>query len=475
MRKEKINKKKVIGVLVVLGVMIFLSFAFLKRQHIDVKNDGVMTLEVGQKLSNQVQDYLDLKFFFPFEKENISQQTKIQWDHLDYIDEKKKLVNIGEYQGPLVYDTHKYAITLKVEDTTAPQIECDEILPYAKEDFQIEDYIKVSDNSYKECQVDIDIQTLDINKLGEYSIQVTATDPYKNQTKETFDVEVADIDGPAFQNVDKTVSYLGEKFDPLENVEAIDNLDGNCTDKIQVNGKVDSQKAGVYHLEYQVEDKHGNQNTATREVIVLKESDKVKNVPMILQMPTYHNGCESASSTMLLNYYGYDVTLSQVVKSVPTIPLETHNHRLYGANPNEAFTGSMSKEGYGIFSKPMAKVVQKWIDQKGGKHQVENITGASVEELFAYINQGKPVQVWASVYMNDFKYSSHKTWYIKTLDGKYTDETYTFKNSEHSLLLVGYTKNTVIMNDPLRGTVEYNREAFQKAYEVMGKQALILK
>ena len=49
---------------------------------------------------------------------------------------------------------------------------------------------------------------------------------------------------------------------------AVDNLDGDITDRVVIQGTVDPQTMGTYHLQYTVTDSFGNAGTATRTVIV---------------------------------------------------------------------------------------------------------------------------------------------------------------------------------------------------------------
>lgn len=470
---QKYNVKK-ICFLVTFVVILCIVFIFYQRSRIFVKNNGIIQIEVGETYSQDAIDYLSLHFYLPFEKENISKDTELYFDNLQYIDEEEKIVDIGEYKGVLSYKENKYDITLIVTDTTSPTIEVENEIPYNQKDFQISDYIKVFDNSQKECQVEVDDSHLDIHKIGEYTITVTAKDESENELKKEFSIKVMDKSGPVITNINDVSLKIGDQFDEMEGVKAIDEVEGDCSQSLHVEGSVNTNKKGLYELTYTAKDSSGNITSEKRQVTVNEATSRIKNVPMIKQLPDYYNGCESASSTMLLQYYGYDVSMTQMVKSVPTIPLETYNGRLYGANPNEAFTGSMSKEGYGVFVKPMMNVMQKKINQQNGKHVVKNITGSSIDDLLKYIDQGIPVQVWATELMKDVNRSSRKTWYIKTLEGTYTDDKYTFIIDEHCLVLIGYTQNTVIMNDPLRGIVEYDLSLFRSAYEGMGKQALIM-
>lgn len=200
----------------------------------------------------------------------------------------------------------------------------------------------------------------------------------------------------------------------------------------------------------------------------------IKDVPIILQIPNYHNGCESASSTMILQYYGYNITLPEVIEKVPIVPLEYKKGRLYGGDPNESFTGSMSSRGYGIYAKPMVDVLKSIIKDQNGKHQVKNLTGSSLEDLLTYVEMGHPIQIWATASLQTYEQSSKQEWYVKTLDGEYTNEKVTFPISEHCLVLVGYDEENIYLNNPLEGLSIWNKEKFEKSYIDMGKQAIMI-
>ena len=52
--------------------------------------------------------------------------------------------------------------------------------------------------------------------------------------------------------------YVGDEFDPLDDVTAVDNVDGDIKSKLEIVGEVDTTKPGVYVLTYKVKDKAGN-------------------------------------------------------------------------------------------------------------------------------------------------------------------------------------------------------------------------
>ncbi|GAB3596899.1 immunoglobulin-like domain-containing protein [Microbacterium tumbae] len=67
---------------------------------------------------------------------------------------------------------------------------------------------------------------------------------------------------------------LGSAFDPLDGVSAEDNVDGDLTSEIEVEGAVDTAEAGAYELVYRVQDARGNVSTAERTVTVLAEGEE---------------------------------------------------------------------------------------------------------------------------------------------------------------------------------------------------------
>ncbi|WP_238567703.1 DUF5011 domain-containing protein [Bifidobacterium stellenboschense] len=80
--------------------------------------------------------------------------------------------------------------------------------------------------------------------------------------------KTTDTTAPVFKGVDDVTVDFGAAFDPLAGVTASDDVDGDVTSSITVEGAVDTSKAGDYMLTYTVSDKAGNKATATRKVTV---------------------------------------------------------------------------------------------------------------------------------------------------------------------------------------------------------------
>lgn len=107
-------------------------------------------------------------------------------------------------------------------------------------------------------------------KEGLYSVTFT----YKRY-KRVMKIEVKDTGKPNITLIEGEVIKLpiNEKYiEP--GYEAIDNLDGNITDKVKIEGIVDETKVGRYTLKYTVEDSRGNKTVKNRFIEVF---DKTPN------------------------------------------------------------------------------------------------------------------------------------------------------------------------------------------------------
>ena len=82
-----------------------------------------------------------------------------------------------------------------------------------------------------------------------------------------------DVTPPEITVPDDTELAVGDPFDPLAGVTATDNTDGDVTDRIEVVGTVDTEKAGSYALTYVVADTNGNQVIVPRVVRVVAPVD----------------------------------------------------------------------------------------------------------------------------------------------------------------------------------------------------------
>ena len=94
-------------------------------------------------------------------------------------------------------------------DKEKPVITSDQIeVPYG-EVFDV-DAVDVTDNHDSRDQITVKANTdsLDVNQLGTYNVDVTATDQYSNETTKTVKVKVVDQVGPKIETLGSNQGYV---------------------------------------------------------------------------------------------------------------------------------------------------------------------------------------------------------------------------------------------------------------------------
>ncbi|MCM3115926.1 C39 family peptidase [Neobacillus sp. MER 74] len=195
-----------------------------------------------------------------------------------------------------------------------------------------------------------------------------------------------------------------------------------------------------------------------------KVPDSIKlDVPLINQMdaPKLYNGCEITSLAMILNYHGIQVTKNELANRVKTVPLTYSNGKK--GNPNAGFVGDMANgPGLGVYNGPVFDVAQKYVGDRA-----VNLTNHSFDEVLEEVGQGLPV--WIITTSSFAPVSVFQAW--NTPQGKIN---ITF--SEHSVVITGYDENYIYINNPYgEKNQKLNRTSFIKAWEQMGKQAIVIK
>ena len=192
--------------------------------------------------------------------------------------EKTDKVNVdklGVYQ--VVYEAqsgrkHKTARrTVSVEDHTPPVIELitdEEHYTLPGHPYQEEGY-KVTDN------YDGDItDRMESYSDGEY-MHYSARDGHGNVAEAERFIIYDDRKGPVitFDGGDSVTIARGRSF--TDSYKAVDDLDGDVTDKVKVEGSVDTSREGTYTLKYTVSDSYGNVTEKTRTVKVVGQQGVV--------------------------------------------------------------------------------------------------------------------------------------------------------------------------------------------------------
>ena len=173
--------------------------------------------------------------------------------------------------------------------------------------------------------------------------------------------------------------------------------------------------------------------------VIVKENKKIINVSAICQYPELPTGCESAAATMVLQYYGTNITAQEFASNWLSCSENFYksNNELYGPDPNEVFVGNpFSENSYGCF----ASVIVKAVNENSTECKAQKITNKSLSQLCdEYINNNKPVLIWATMGMKESK--SGKSWYLTN------GERFTWTAGEHCMVLVGYSDEYYFLND----------------------------
>lgn len=198
------------------------------------------------------------------------------------------------------------------------------------------------------------------------------------------------------------------------------------------------------------------------------------NIPYVSQLPKFPTGCEAASCCMLLQYYGYSITIDEMVDIIPRKNLYKKNGKTYGPDINEMFVGdprytyTSSTPGYGVFSPAVTTALQKAVDERGGGHTAVRISGCTFQQMLKYIKDGSPAIVWATYKMQTPK--TVNAWYIED-----TGEYFEYPRGTHVMILSGYSPTTVTTVDPYgNGVLTFPMSKFKEKWELLGCQAIVL-
>ena len=127
---------------------------------------------------------------------------------------------------------------------------------------------------------------VNVNEPGIYDVTYKVTDSegasYTTTIKVTVNPKAADLNAcPVINATDKTLT-VGDEFDPLADVTAEDEEDGDITDKIEIlNNEVNTTKPGKYEVTYKVTDSGGASHVKTIKVTVNPKMEPLNAAPII--------------------------------------------------------------------------------------------------------------------------------------------------------------------------------------------------
>lgn len=219
-------------------------------------------------------------------------------DITDKVKVKENNVNVdkvGDYTVTysLTYNGNEVTKTIKVsvkDSDNLPTITAENIIIKIGDKFNPLDNVTAKDCKGKDITSDIKIvkNTVDTNKEGSYLVIYSVEDSDGNSINKSIIVYVtdntllkSDITPPVITGVSDRLLKIGDKYDPLEGLNCVDNVDGNIKLKIESNN-VDTSKQGIYYVTYSGEDSSQNKSLRTIRVTVMNSIEiKDKEAPTI--------------------------------------------------------------------------------------------------------------------------------------------------------------------------------------------------
>lgn len=192
----------------------------------------------------------------------------------------------------------------------------------------------------------------------------------------------------------------------------------------------------------------------------------ILDVPIIKQNPELKYGCEVTSLTMVLEHAGIRTDKLKLADELPkdddpVKKTESGDITRWG-NPDHGFVGDMTgkHEGYAVYAGPLETLMNQYLHNR-----TVNLTRKPFDEVLAQIKKGKPVILWTTG-----NYKAPDRWE----SWKHGNEEIHTPLDLHAVVLVGYDKEHLYINDPLTGKKAHktNKDSFLESWNALGQQAL---
>ena len=202
----------------------------------------------------------DTYYHFRNVKSDVEIEGKVDYD------------KIGEYEIEFQYDSWFRKIskktTVKVVDTTSPEIIIEQgeeyNLSYSKE--FIEPGVKADDNYDGDISENIVIEKNEIDETH-FDVKYSVKDSSENKAEKIRHVTIVDDVPPeiTLNGIENIYILPGGQYEE-KGATAVDEKDGDLTDKISIEGTVDTSKEGEYTVTYKVSDSKGNEGVKQRKI-----------------------------------------------------------------------------------------------------------------------------------------------------------------------------------------------------------------
>lgn len=266
MRNKYVNRVIVSVLCGFIVVDILLVYLALTISPIQLKRD-CFTFQYGEDIATNVDYYVNAN-------QSVLENVKLDLSHVSQ--------EVGKYQASIEYFGKKESFEIEVIDTVKPRFQLKQIQFNVRlgQTIKAVDLIKEVEDLSNTTVYFYDENTGEktlyksFDMEGSYIERIIVEDDHGNQSSALRVKIVVEENNvvPQIKGANDCVIHVGDEFDLRKGVKAYDDLEGDITDRIIIEGYVDNNQSGEYQVVYRVLDNQGNMAKVVRKVTV-EEND----------------------------------------------------------------------------------------------------------------------------------------------------------------------------------------------------------
>lgn len=282
---------------------------------------------------------------------------------------------MATYPAYIEYNGQRYSFSIVIEDTIPPSVQLKDgnttVKCYVGQTVRASDLVTVSDDSEYTVYFKLDdgsyVETMTLKEEMRRDFPIYAKDASGNEqspVRVILDVSLDD-EKPVISGADTTSLKLGASFDPYEGVSATDNVDGDLTSELKIEGSVDTNTLGSYRLTYRVKDSSGNEAVVTRTVVVSEDGQHGQND--VGDGPFLTNSQVQARDQKVVSLMDGELDIFSDESFVRELNEYLCTHFTPSDNASTSYDVIVNQEGNRI---AMARAVKVFLDAKGLANQI---------------------------------------------------------------------------------------------------------
>lgn len=425
--------KKVTSVSLIIFIEIMLAIYllfFYKTLHIKLIGNNSQTISVNSNYKDEgvascYGTAFKCKYIKPIIKSNINSDK------------------IGNYEISYTVSVKNNKKTvkrkIKVIDTIKPIINFKSIPKVCKNGYISEENYDVYDNYDKNVKID--------KKIENEKIIYTVTDSSQNKIIKEIAAEIID------DKISPVITLKGNLYEYVQvgseykepGYTAYDNCMGDVTDKVAIDGSVDTSKSGIYVISYSVKDDSGNKTTIKRYVKVYKKykGETITPAGKTIYL-TFDDGPSSYTNEILNILKEYDIKATFFV-------VNTGNDSILKREVNEGHTVALHSYTHN-YRTVYSSTDAYFLDLELIRNKVKSVTGVDTNIIrfpggsSNTVSKSYCPKIMSSL-VNDVQNRGYKyvDWNIDSGDVTATSSAQIINNIKKSLK--GNATNVILMHD----------------------------